>query len=136
MFLPLPVKSDVSGAISLKTISLVSIINNLIFSFMTKVNKKKSNKVGKVNKNGSPSRAEAKLLLEKGETFGDSIICMMSLIATDYKGMGVAAVGLARAFAFLKYLAESGDGYVEELFMNELENYEKEFGNNLEEGEK
>lgn len=64
---------------------------------MTKVNKKKSNKVGKVNKNGNPCLEEAKLLLEKGETFGDAIISTMALMATNYEGMGIAAIGLAKA---------------------------------------
>lgn len=93
---------------------------------MTKVNKKKSNKVGKkVNKNGSPSRAEAKLLLGRGEVFGDAIIWIMSLFALDVKGMGIAAIGLAKALASLKWVAKSCDVNIDSLFENELAHFEK-----------
>jgi len=96
---------------------------------MAKVIKKNSNKIGKkVNKNGNPTREEAKLLLEKGETFGDALIGMLSLIATDYKGMGLAAIGLAKALAALKNVAKLTDVNIDSLFESELahfENHEK-----------
>ena len=94
---------------------------------MAKVNKKKSNKVGKVNKKRNQDREEAKLLLEKGETFGDAIISTMALMATNYEGMGIAAIGLAKALASLKFVAKAFDVNVEDLFAGELVFFEKKF---------
>lgn len=80
-----------------------------------------------VNKNGNPTREEAKLLLEKGDTFGDALIGMLSLIATDYKGMGLAAIGLAKALAALKNVAKLTDVNIDSLFESELAHFEKRF---------
>jgi hypothetical protein len=96
---------------------------------MAKTIKMKANKARKeVNKKGNPSREEAVLILEKGETFGDALIGMLSLIATDYKGMGLAAIGLAKALAALKNVAKLTDVNIDSLFESELahfENHEK-----------
>jgi hypothetical protein len=95
---------------------------------MAKVIKMKSSKAGKkVNKIEYPSKEEAKLLLEKGETFGDALIGMLSLIATDYKGMGLAAIGLAKALASLKNVAKLTDVNIDSLFESELAHFEKRF---------
>lgn len=93
---------------------------------MAKVSKKNAGKSGKkVNKNVNPSRAEAKLLLGRGEVFGDAIIWIMSLFALDVKGMGIAAIGLAKALAALKSVAKCTGVNIDSLFENELAHFEK-----------
>ena len=95
---------------------------------MTKINKTKSNKVGKkVNKSKYPSREEAKLILGKGEVFGDAIIWNMSLFALDVKGMGIATIGLAKALAALKNVAKSSDVNIDSLFESEFAHFEKKY---------
>lgn len=95
---------------------------------MAQTIKKKANKARKeVNKKGNPSREEAVLILEKGETFGDAIIDMMALMATNYNGMGVAAIGLAKALASLKCVAKEAGVDVEDLFEDELIFFENRF---------
>ena len=92
---------------------------------MAKVIKMKSNKVGKKeNKNRNQAREEAKLMLGRGEVFGDSIIWMMSLFALDAKGMGIAAIGLAKALAALENVAESAGVDIGDLFGSELAHFE------------
>lgn len=96
---------------------------------MAKEINKKSNRVGNREKKISHQEWEkAQRLLEKGETLGDSIICMMPIMANDWKGLGVVTVGLARAWAFLKHVAEPMGVDVEKLFNDELAVYEQEFG--------
>lgn len=103
---------------------------------MTKINKTKSNKVGKkVNKSKYPSREEAKLILGKGEVFGDAIIWNMSLFALDVKGMGIATIGLAKALAALKNVAKSSDVNIDSLFESEFAHFEKKY-NDISELEK
>lgn len=95
---------------------------------MVKVIKMKAGKAGKKkNKIEYPTMEEAKLLLEKGDTFGDALISMLSLIATDYKGMGLAAIGLAKALAALKDVAKNYDVNIDSLFESELAHFEKRF---------
>ena len=103
---------------------------------MTKIIKMKSNKVGKIErKNVYPTQEDAKRLLEKGDTFGDSLIGMLSLVATDLEGIGAATIGLAKALASLKNVAMRTDVKIENLFNNELAHYEKLF-NELTKAEK
>ena len=93
---------------------------------MAKKNCKKSNNmVGKKNEN---LNQEAKMLLEKGVTFGDAIISMLSLFATDWKGMGVAAIGLAKALASLKDAARRTNVNIEDMYECELAYYLDQFG--------
>ena len=95
---------------------------------MTKVIKMKSSKAGKkVNKESSTTKEEVLLILEKGETFGDALIGMLSLIATDYNGIGVASIGLAKALASLKQVAKCIDANIDSLFESELAHFEKKF---------
>ena len=89
-----------------------------------KVNKKSNNMVGKKNEN---LNQEAKMLLEKGVTFGDAIISMLSLFATDWKGMGVAAIGLAKALASLKDAARRTNVNIEDMYECELAYYLDQF---------
>ena len=100
---------------------------------MEKIIRKKFNKVGKrMNESKNASREEAKLMLGKGEVFGDAIIWNMSLFALDVKGMGVATIGLAKALAALKNVAKAYDVNIETLFESELVHFEKKY-NEIEE---
>lgn len=89
-----------------------------------KVNKKSNNMVGNENEN---LNQEAKMLIEKGGTFGDAIISMLSLFATDYKGMGGAAIGLAKALASLKDVARRTNVNIDDMFECELAYYLDQF---------
>lgn len=95
---------------------------------MVKVIRIKSSKTGKkVNRESSTTKEEVLLILEKGETFGDALIGMLSLIATDYNGIGVATIGLAKALASLKQVAKCIDANIDSLFASELAHFEKKF---------
>jgi hypothetical protein len=95
---------------------------------MEKNFRKKSNKFGKKeNKTKNQAREEAKLMLGRGEVFGDSIIWNMSLFALDVKGMGVATIGLAKALAALKNVAKAYDVNITNLFESELGHFEKKY---------
>ena len=90
---------------------------------MKKKNFKKSNQVGnekKLNEN-------VQELMEMGNNFGQSIIGLMAQFATNWKGIGIAAVGLAKALAALKAVARESDVDVESLYKNELAYFEKEY---------
>ena len=90
---------------------------------MKKKNFKKSNNVGnekKLNEN-------VQELMEMGNNFGQSIIGLMAQFATNWKGIGIAAVGLAKALAALKAVARESDVDVESLYKNELAYFEKEY---------
>ena len=94
----------------------------------------KSSKAGKkVNKRKYPSREEVKLVLGRGEVFGDSIIWNMSLFALDAKDMGIAAIGLAKALAVLKNVAESAGVDINDLFGSELAHFEMVYQDQTEE---
>jgi len=95
---------------------------------MAKVIKMNAGKSGKrVNKSKNQAREEAKLMLGRGEVFGDSIIWNMSLFALDVKGMGVATIGLAKALAALKNVAEGAGLDIGDLFGSELAHFEKKY---------
>jgi len=89
---------------------------------MAKRHCKKSNSVGKKS-----SLKNAQELFERGELFGDSIIGMMALFATDWKGLGIAAGGLAKALAALKTVANDVGVDLDGLYKGLLANYEKDF---------
>lgn len=65
--------------------------------------------------------------MERGDIFGQSIIGLMAQFATNWKGIGIAAVGLAKALAALKAVARESDVDVESLYKNELAYFEKEY---------
>lgn len=65
--------------------------------------------------------------MERGDIFGQSIIGLMAQFATNWQGIGIAAVGLAKALAALKAVARESDVDVESLYKNELAYFEKEY---------
>ena len=90
---------------------------------MAKKNCKKSNQVG----NEKKLNEDVQELMERGDIFGQSIIGVMAQFATNWKGIGIAAVGLAKALAALKAVARESDVDVESLYKNELAYFEKEY---------
>ena len=92
---------------------------------MAKEFKKNAGQSGKrVNKSKNQAREEAKLMLGRGEVFGDAIIWNMSLFAPDAQGMGIAAIGLAKALAALENVAEGAGVDISDLFGSELAHFE------------
>ncbi len=74
--------------------------------------------------------------MERGDIFGQSIIGLMAQFATNWKGIGIAAVGLAKALAALKAVARESDVDVESLYKNEFTYFEKEYSSiNFEEAD-
>ena len=92
------------------------------FKIMAKRNCKKSKSFGKEKR-----LKNAQDLLERGELFGDSIIGLMAQFATNLRGLGVAAAGLAKALAALKTVADEVGVDLDDLYNGLLENYEKDF---------
>ena len=64
------------------------------------------------------------LMMEEGETFGDSIIGTMSLFAYTYEGLGIAAIGLTKALAALKTVARKKGIDIKNLYEGELALFE------------
>lgn len=94
---------------------------------MTKETKMKSSKAGKkMNKITYPSQEEAKQLFEKGNQFGNALIGILTLVAPDIKGIGVATIGMAKALSSLKYVANCLHANVDKLFEQELAYFDKE----------
>lgn len=92
-----------------------------LITIMTKKNFKKSNaRVGKKNGRNNQSREEALLMLDKGGEFGNGIISMMAMFAYDFKGMGIAAIGLAKALAALKDISRQVGVDIDKLYDSEL----------------
>ena len=90
---------------------------------MAKKHLKKTNQVGKeekLNKN-------VQELMERGDIFGQSIIGLMTQFATNWQGIGIAAVGLAKALAALKAVARESDVEIESLYKAELAHFEDEY---------
>ena len=90
---------------------------------MAKRNCKKSNRVGK-EKDLDQKVDE---IMEKSDLFGQSIIGMMALFAYNWKGIGIAAVGLAKALAALKAIAHETGVDIKALYEGELAQFEKEY---------
>jgi len=90
---------------------------------MAKRNCKKSNRVGK-EKDLDQKVDE---IMEKSDLFGQSIIGMMALFAYNWKGIGIAAVGLAKALAALKAIANEVGVDIKALYEGELAHFEKEY---------
>ena len=93
---------------------------------MKKVIKKKADKAGKVNKNQVSDQKVAKFV-ERGNSFGDAIIAMMTASYVTFEDFGVAAFGLAKAYAALKDVANRYDVNVECLFESELSFFDKKY---------
>ena len=102
---------------------------------MAKKIKMKPGKGHKENKN-MKFEQEAQEIIARGEIFGDSIISQLSLMATDWVGMGAAAVGLAKAYVTLKDVASRVGVDVESLFEQEIPIYERKFKELLDQVEK
>ena len=83
--------------------------------------KKTSLEAGKVN------QEEAMLIMENGEMFGDSIVGMMSQFAIDWKGMGIATIGMAKALAALRSVASEMGIDIDNLYKLELAHFERAF---------
>lgn len=93
---------------------------------MAKTIKMKPGKGYKSNKN-MRFEQEAQEIIVRGEVFGDSIIAQLSQIAINPLGMGAATIGLAKAYASLKYVAGRFGVDVESLFNHELPLYDAQF---------
>lgn len=83
--------------------------------------------VGKKKVTKNQSREAAKLLLEKGEDFGDSLIGLFAMFAYDFKGFGAAAIGMAKALAALKDAAKHFNVDIDDLYDSELAYFEDLF---------
>ena len=90
---------------------------------MKKKNFKKTNLVGK------EKELDQKVdeMLEKSDLFGQSIIGMMALFAYNWKGIGIAAVGLAKALAALKAVARETGVDIKNLYEGQLAHFEKQY---------
>ena len=90
---------------------------------MARKNFKKSNRVGK------EKELDQKVdeMLEKSDMFAQSIIGMMALFAYNWKGIGIAAVGLAKALAALKAVARETGVDIKNLYEGQLAHFEKEY---------
>ena len=90
---------------------------------MAKRNCKKSKRVGK------EKELDQKVdeMLEKSDLFGQSIIGMMALFAYNWKGIGIAAVGLATALAALKAVARETGVDIKNLYEGQLAHFEKQY---------
>jgi hypothetical protein len=91
--------------------------------------KKKTVKVsdvlaGKKKVTKKQSREEAELILEKGENFGDSLIGLFAMFAYDYKGLGAAAIGMAKALAALNDVARHFNVDIDDLYYSQLVYFE------------
>jgi hypothetical protein len=91
---------------------------------MTKKNFKKAAKSGKVNQKHSKNTID---IVERGEVFGEAVIGILSLTATNWPGIGVATYGLAKAWAALKTVAKMQDIEVADLFSGLSDSFSKEF---------
>lgn len=85
-----------------------------------KTNKKTNSKVGNENKR----EQEMQDMVKHGEMLGDAIIGLLMLTATDWKGMGSAAIGMAKALAALNQVADAEGVAIEDLYRGELSFYE------------
>jgi len=84
---------------------------------------KKSNRVGiEVNEIKA-----AQGLVERGDHFGQTIIGIMAQFAHNRKCVGIAAIGLAKALAALKFVAKETGCNIDGIFNSELAYYEEEY---------
>ena len=86
-------------------------------------------KFKKASKNGKEKELDQKVreLMERGDVFGQSIIGLIAQFAYDWKGIGVAAVGMAKALAALKAVAREVDVDIDKLYKSELAHFENEY---------
>lgn len=93
---------------------------------MAKKYRKKSSEAGNENMKKKIEQDSVEIV-ERGEAFGKALISLLSLTATDWKGMGSATIGLAMAVAGLKDIAERTGVDIDSLFESELSFFEKLF---------
>ena len=99
---------------------------NIINKYLSVMAKKKFKKA---SKNGKEKELDQKVqeLMERGDVFGQSIIGLIAQFAYDWKGIGVAAVGMAKALAALKAVAREVDVDIDKLYKSELAHFENEY---------
>ena len=90
---------------------------------MKKKNLRKANSVGKQKELDQ----KVQEIMEKSDMFAQSIIGMMALFAYNWKGIGIAAVGLAKALAALKAVARETGVDIKNLYEGQLAHFEKEY---------
>ena len=88
---------------------------------MTKVTMKKSSKAGKRVNRFSSSDVQEMLVL--GSALGESMMGILSQVATSRRGVGAATSALAMAWATLKDIAMCEGVEVESLFESEVERW-------------
>ena len=93
---------------------------------MAKKFRKKSSEAGNVNMKKKIEQDSVEIV-ERGEALGKALISLLSLTATDWKGMGSATIGLAMAVAGLKDTAERTGVDIDSLLESELSFFEKLF---------
>ena len=92
---------------------------------ITKKDVLQTNQSGK--KNESVLDQVANKITEQGDEFGDTIIEMMQLNDVDRVKLGIVAVGLAKAVATLKAIAEETGISIDKLYKAELIHFQKTF---------
>ena len=65
-------------------------------------------------------RQNALNILSRGEDLGKTIMGVLSLVATNKEGMGIATIGMAMALAALKNIARDSGVDIEHLYASEL----------------
>lgn len=70
-------------------------------------------------------------MMERGEELGDTLMGILMLVATNWKGMGIAAIGMAKALAALKSIARDAGVDIEKLYSGELAFHEQEMAEML-----
>lgn len=88
---------------------------------MTKVTMRKSSKAGKRVNQVSSSDVQEMLVL--GSALGESMMGILSQVATSRRGVGAATSALAMAWATLKDIATCEGVEVESLFESEVERW-------------
>ena len=69
----------------------------------------------------------AEQIMLEGNDFGNVLIKTLSHVLTNYKGLAVAAVGLAKAVAVLEGMAELHDLDLESLFNYTLKTFKEQY---------
>ena len=70
-------------------------------------------------------------MMERGDELGDTLMGILMLVATNWKGMGIAAIGMAKALAALKNIALDSGVNIDKLYSGELAFHEREMAEML-----
>ena len=87
---------------------------------MAKKIKMKPNNVGKENKR----KQEMLEMVERGQALGETLIGILMLTTSDWKSFGSAAIGMAKALAALRKVADEACVDIDDLYNSELSYYE------------